>query len=248
MKLFLDIGNSRVKWGAWDGERWQAEGSVDSEAAGSVDWLSGLPRPEAIAIAAVGAEARVASMVEACERVFDVTPRRMYAQAVTCGVRCAYTEPARLGVDRWLALVAGFRRARGAPAIVFDCGTAITVDAATAGGEHLGGLIVPGLALMRRALYGSTAGIPDEGDGDVGLLARDTRSAVTGGTLYAAVAFMQHVAAELRTNLGDDARCFLTGGDAERLQPLLSGDFDWQPRLVLEGMVAMMKEQSCESS
>lgn len=240
MKLFLDIGNSRVKWGAWDGERWQAEGSIDSDAAESVDWLAGLPKPDAIAIAAVGREAGAQAISAACERVFGVTPRRLRAEAQTAGVRCAYADPARLGVDRWLALIAAFHRARGA-AIVFDCGTAITVDAVAADGEHLGGLIVPGITLMRRSLYGSTAGIPDEGDGDVGLLARDTRSAVSGGTLYAAVAFMQHVAGELRANLGE-ARCYLTGGDAGRLQPLLSADFEWQPRLVLEGMVTMMKE------
>lgn len=245
MKLYLDIGNSRIKWGGWEGGHWHAEGSVDSDAAEGVDWLAGLPQPERIFLAAVGHEARVAAIAKGCERIFGIVPERLRTATEACGVRCAYADPARLGVDRWLALVAAFQRSRDA-AIVFDCGTAITVDAVAADGEHLGGLIVPGISLMRRALYGSTAGIPDEGEGDVGLLARDTRSAVSGGTLYAAVAFMTHVAAELRANLGP-SRCFITGGDAERLLSLAGGEFEWQPRLVLEGMLAMTGELPCES-
>ena len=242
MKLFFDIGNSRVKWGAWDGTCWVAEGNIPSGAELPVDWIAAVPRPSGIWIASVSSEERVAQLGRACETAFGLLPVRVQTQASAGGVRCAYADPARLGVDRWLALVAAFLET-GGPAIVFDCGTAITVDAVRADGEHLGGLIMPGIALMRRALYGSTANIPDEGDGDVGLLARDTRSAVSGGSLYAAVAFMQHVAAELRTYLGARTRILLAGGDAERLRPLLSPDFEWRPRLVLDGMRAVVEEK-----
>lgn len=248
LKLFIDIGNSRLKWAAWDGAEWQAEGSVAADA-DPADWLGAVPRPDGVWIASVSAEARVARAIEACEARWNIIPARLRTPAAACGVRCAYAEPARLGIDRWLAVVAAFRAARDA-AVVFDCGTAITMDAVTADGEHLGGLIIPGISLMRRALYGSTAGIPDEGEeGDVGLLARDTRSAVSGGSLYAAVAFMQRVAGELRTHLGPRARVFLTGGDAARLQPLLNdGEVEWRPRLVMEGMLAMVEESECASS
>lgn len=247
MKLFFDVGNSRVKWAAWDGARWVAEGNISSDAEPPVDWLKAVPKPDEIWLASVSAETRVARLTEASETAFDVTPQRLRTPAAASGVRCAYADPARLGVDRWLAVVAAFVET-GGPAIVFDCGTAITVDAVRVDGEHLGGLIMPGITLMRRALYGSTANIPDEGpaegEGDVGLLARDTRSAVSGGTLYAAVAFMQHVAAELRGHFGAGTRVLLTGGDAERLRPLLSPDFEWRPRLVLDGMRAMVEEKA----
>lgn len=241
MKLFFDVGNSRVKWAAWDGARWVAEGNIPSDAEPPVDWIKAVPKPDEIWLASVSAETRVARLGEACETAFGVTPQRLRTPVEGRGVRCAYADPARLGVDRWLAVVAAFVET-GGPAIVFDCGTAITVDAVRADGEHLGGLIMPGIGLMRRALYGSAANIPDEGEGDVGLLARDTRSAVSGGTLYAAVAFMQHVAAELRGHLGGQTKVLLTGGDAERLRPLLSPDFEWRPRLVLDGMRATVEE------
>lgn len=246
MKLFLDIGNSRLKWGAWDGREWRAEGSIAADADPAA-WLAGLPRPDEIWTSAVAREDRVTAVAEACVAAFGIRSHRLRTPAAACGVRCAYADPSRLGVDRWLAVVAAFREA-GGPAIAFDCGTALTVDAVAGDGEHLGGLIMPGVALMRRALHGNTANVPDEGEGDVGLLARDTRSAVTGGTLYAAVAFMQHVAAELRAHLGPGTRCFITGGDAERLRPLLAGDFEWRPRLVLDGMRLMAEEVACASS
>lgn len=244
MKLFIDIGNSRLKWGAWDGTDWTAEGSIATDSDALTDWIASIPRPDGIWIASVSAEDSVIRVVDACKSAFGVTPVRLETAVETRGVRCAYAEPARLGVDRWLAVVAAFLDT-GGPAIIFDCGTAITVDAVTANGEHLGGLIVPGIRLMCRALYGSTAGIPDEGDiGDVGLLARDTRSAVSGGSFYAAIAFMQRVAAELRAHLGTGTRVLLTGGDAERLRPLLDPDFEWRPRLVMEGMRAMVEEKT----
>lgn len=247
MKLFIDIGNSRLKWAAWDGAEWHAEGSIAADA-NPADWLGAVPRPQGVWIASVSAEERVARVTAACGAMWNIEPVRLRTPATACGVRCAYADPARLGIDRWLAVVAAFREAQGA-AVVFDCGTAITMDAVTADGEHLGGLIIPGISLMRRALYGSTAGIPDEGDeGDVGLLARDTRSAVSGGSLYAAVAFTQRVAGELRAHLGPATRVLLTGGDAERLHPLLNGDVEWHPRLVMEGMLAMVEESECASS
>ena len=242
MKLFFDVGNSRIKWAAWDDGRWVAEGNIATHEEPAADWARVLPKPDSIWIAGVSAEWRIAALIDVCERNFSISPMRLHTPASACGVTCAYADPSRLGIDRWLAVVAAFRET-GGPAVVFDCGTAITVDAVAVDGEHLGGLIMPGIALMRRALYGSTANIPDEGDGDVGLLARDTRSAVSGGSLYAAVSFMHHVSAELRTYLGGNTKLLLTGGDAERLRPLLSPDFEWRPRLVLEGMRAMAEEK-----
>ena len=245
MKLFIDIGNSRLKWAAWDGVRWAAEGGFGIGVLSLDDWFAAVPRPTGIWIASVSGEDRVSEIIAGCKQAFGITPVRLHSVPQTAGVRCAYADPRRLGVDRWLAAIAAYHEARS-PVIVFDAGTAITVDAVTGDGEHLGGLIVPGINLMRRALYGSTAGIPDEGadegKGDVGLLARDTRSAVSGGSFYAAVAFMQHVAAELRTHLGAQTRVLLTGGDAERLRPLLSADFEWRPRMVMDGMRLMVEE------
>lgn len=247
MKLLLDLGNSRLKWGAWDNGVWRAEGSrvLGDEAPDEIArWLQSLPQPEGIWLASVAADERAGRVMQACQNAFGISPVRVRTPASACGMRCAYAEPSRLGIDRWLAVLGAFREF-GGPAVVFDCGTAITVDAVTGEGQHLGGLIIPGMSLMRRALYSTASGIPDEGEGDVGLLARDTRSAVTGGTLYAAVAFVQHIAAELQGHLGKETRLVLTGGDADRLAPLLQAHFEMRPRLVLEGLLAMVVEGQC---
>ncbi|HLU61465.1 MAG TPA: type III pantothenate kinase [Gammaproteobacteria bacterium] len=248
MKLLIDLGNTRLKWAAWHAGEWLGEGSQvlqDEPVERIVEWLRAAPEPREIWIASVAAGERAQRVAEACERAFGLVPRRAVTTAEACGVRCAYAEPARLGVDRWLAVIGAYSAARR-PAVIFDCGTAITVDAVTATGGHLGGLIIPGIGLMRQALFSATAGIPREDEGDVGLLARDTRSAVSGGTLYAAVAFVQHVAGELRAALGADTRFIITGGDAERLRPLLQGDFETRPQLVLEGLLAVSGEAGCE--
>ena len=79
------------------------------------------------------------------------------------GVRNAYERPELLGVDRWAALVGAYARLRAAggrsPVCVADAGTALTIDALASDGRHLGGLILPGIALQRTALLASTADI-----------------------------------------------------------------------------------------
>ena len=74
-------------------------------------------------------------------------PRFVTTAHAQFGVRCAYADPARLGVDRWVAVLAAYHAAHGA-ACVLDAGTAVTFDAVAADGRHLGGLIFPGARQM----------------------------------------------------------------------------------------------------
>ena len=94
-----------------------------------------------------------------------------------------------LGVDRWLALLAAHRHAPTEPLMVLDCGSAITLDLLVVGGRHLGGYIVPGLALMRSSLLSETAGVAVEALSSVtSCPGRDTSTAVGHGLpLMAAV-------------------------------------------------------------
>lgn len=237
MKLFLDRGNSGVKWGAHDDSGWVSEGRLALDERGHVPdvELQRLPQPSAAWLASVARDERDAVLVEQLEAAWKLTLRRITTSASAAGVRCAYAEPSRLGVDRWLGVLAGYQP--GITTIVIDAGTAITIDAVGPDGEHRGGLIAPGIGLMRRALYTQTDRIPDEGEVDVELLGRDTRSAVSGGVLQACAGFIDRVAGQLLETSGPQARCLLTGGDAARLQPLLQTGVDIRPRLILEGML-----------
>ena len=151
----------------------------------------------------------------------------------------AYVEPQRLGSDRWAALI-GAHAAVSGPLCVVDCGSAVTLDALDVKGQHLGGLIIPGLDMMRGALINNTSGIHEQalarGEGEVSVLARDTQGAVTGGVLYTLIAVIDRVTADLAADLQSPLTRVITGGDAERLLPLLAGPYRHEPELVLQGL------------
>jgi type III pantothenate kinase len=181
---------------------------------------------------------------ELTRNLFEVTPAYAVSSASAAGVINGYRDPARLGVDRWLALVGAFNR-HGAPACVIDCGTAITIDAVARDGRHLGGVIAPGVQLMRHALVGATAGISDEPDETTtNVFAHDTRAAVAGGALNAAVGLIERVSEQMAAELGATVQRLITGGDAERLLSYLGQRYKLVPNLVLEGLAILAERQS----
>ncbi len=258
--LLLDIGNSRLKWARTAPRRRGSAGRLLGPGAA--------PRPEPEALAAfarrhwsrlrprrvlaanVAGPSFAAALQDWCTGTWGLQAELVTAPARGWGVVNAYAEPARLGPDRWAALVAARRRTQGACCVV-DAGTALTFDVLDREGRHLGGLIVPGLELMRRALLQGTGELaaragpsgPDAPPAPAtdALLARDTSQAVQAGTLYAAVATVDRVLADLEAELGGLAR-LLSGGDAPALLPLLSGRYDHAPHLVLEGLAIMAEE------
>jgi type III pantothenate kinase len=112
-------------------------------------------------------------------------------------------------------------------------------------GQHLGGLIVPGLGMMRDALYAGTEGVQESVAESLagGLLACDTAGAVEGGSLYAVVAFIDRVCTDMEKELDEPMTCLLTGGDATDILPLLNVEVEHEPLLVLQGL-ALTAESS----
>ena len=94
------------------------------------------------------------------ESKWGVPFKTIKAEAQQGALINGYMEPERLGVDRWLAMLAVIEEEQPeVPICVIDCGSAITIDAVNAKGEHVGGLIVPGISMMRNALVKGTSGI-----------------------------------------------------------------------------------------
>lgn len=244
MNLLVDIGNSRLKWarasGTDLGETGAAEYGAGLGPCLERSWAN-LESPERVVVCNVGGETAAAVLTGWSLGRWGVAPEFVTARAAGGGVRNAYTEPERLGADRWAALV-GARHLFGGAACVADCGTAVTIDALSISGEHLGGLILPGLAMMRDALLAGTRGIRPEGEAEVSLLARNTAGAVAGGTLYALVAALDRIAADVAAELGEAVECVITGGDAPLLAPLLAGRWSHEPRLVLQGVAVLVQE------
>ncbi|MBY6212960.1 type III pantothenate kinase [Microbulbifer agarilyticus] len=163
MILELDQGNTRGKWrllrvasagasqviarGAFaPGPWWSAEHLPDA-------WSQ--HRPTRVRCGNVAGAEVAHQIATRLKQEFAVPVAFARVSPECAGVTCAYQEVGRLGVDRWLAVLAAYAR-DPSPALVVDCGSAVTLDLLGAGGQHLGGYIVPGLGLMRRALYSDT--------------------------------------------------------------------------------------------
>ena len=251
MKLLIDIGNSRIKWATLvrgklhpggDAPRPADENAV---AACAAQLWEDVKKPKSVVVSNVAGLAFAASLGEWIEAYWEVQPHFVVSEQTAFGVTNAYTVPERLGPDRWAALIAARRRSDGAACIV-DAGTAVTIDVLAADGAHQGGLIIPGLEMMRRALLERTQDIQpasaEPAHGNRALLARDTRDGVDGGTLYTLVAVIDRVTADVAAELGGEPARFLTGGNAADLLPLLAGDYHHVPELVLEGLAVIAEK------
>lgn len=243
MILLVDLGNTRLKWALCekrnkiDASAAEVYAEADIEALLTARW-GAMQRPDRVVVASV-ATAACEKIAAWTQRVWALAPERVNAERRRFGVTNAYSEPQRLGVDRWLALVAARSKANG-PVCVVDCGTAITIDIMDGEGKHLGGLIVPGLQMMRASLLKGTsciaAAAAEGSNGDIALLARNTCDAVNAGTLYAAIAVIDRITADLAQELNEPLTRFICGGDAPCLLPLLAGEYRHEPDLVLFGL------------
>lgn len=248
MKLLVDLGNTRLKWLQGDPAAPAARGEVavgggDRDRVLSEAW-PGLARPDAVWASSVAAPEAREAVTRITTRLWGLSPQWVIAAREYAGVRNGYTDAASLGSDRWLAIIAAYREIRGAVCVV-DCGTAVTIDAIDAGGNHRGGAIVPGLALMRRALLERTAQIREAGQEAAGALGRTTGDAVSGGTLLGLAGAIGTLVAAQREVIGQAAPVLLCGGDAPRLMPVLgvAGTIH-APDLVFHGL-AMVSEAAC---
>jgi len=201
------------------------------------------PRPDGVLVANVAGD----RMREAAERwsrdLWALEAEMAKVADHCCGVTCGYDHPTQLGVDRWVAVIAARARHQGAVCVV-DFGTAVTVDAVSRQGRHLGGVIFPGIRLMRQSLAGRTGNLPevDSPAGDE-LLGRSTRQCILSGTLHAVSIAVNGFRSHVEARLGETARFYLTGGDAARVGPLLHGEYAYVPELVLDGLEVLQARE-----
>lgn len=238
--LLLDIGNSRIKWGTLDGEgyisgigsrphRLHGVGNIAKHC-----WLD--MSPYRVVASNVAGNTLACELQEWVWATWQLEVEFLRPEAQAHGVVNAYRNPTLLGSDRWAALLGAARRPHG-PLCIVDCGTAVTMDAITSDNIHLGGFIVPGLELMRDSLITGTAGIRHAcGTEETAFLARDTGSAVAGGTLYTIVALIDRVVADLTAELCATVTVLLTGGDAALMVPLLASPVEYEADLVFHGL------------
>lgn len=245
MILLLDVGNTRIKWARLDEGRLGAQDAavhLEEELQPVLDRVFQGAAPKRVLTSNVAGPLMGAALSEICSERYGFRPEFLIPAPETCGVKNGYKDPARLGADRWAAVIGAFKR-YGGPVCVLDAGTAITMDAVDKSGQHLGGLIAPGPQTMRRALAGATASLRDNGEGEFGLLCRETRSAIASGGWHTAAGFVERIHGLVREELGLETRFLLTGGDSERLAELVPGHFTLSPDLVLQGLAVVAGEK-----
>lgn len=243
--LLLDLGNSRLKWAWLEHGRLVRHGAIphggrDPSAVLQQQWRDWQP-PAGIWLAAVAPREVIDAVTDWCMRYWGMPVRQVRSGSRAAGVRNSYAEPDRLGVDRWVAMIAAARRHPDGVCVV-DCGTACTLDLIDSSGRHRGGYILPGLRAQQVALLGSTAiGEPGE-PGAVDLAAVDTASAIRLGGREALAALAERLCRRLAAESTTPPALLLTGGDAEQLLPFLGVSFTLVSDLVLEGLMYLALE------
>lgn len=159
------------------------------------------------------------------------------------GLQLAYAQPQRLGIDRWLTLLAVLSRDR--PSVVIDAGTALTIDVLGANRQHLGGYILPGLSLMRRALVDDTFALPPVSEPGVLAPGRDTHSCIANGSVLALVGAVEAALAQCPVAASD---VIWTGGDAAALRALSAWPGEYAPLLIFEGMMSLIADPAYRAS
>jgi type III pantothenate kinase len=240
MHLLIDAGNTRIKWQLIT-EEYKSEKKSDS---GSLQDLSEFIKT--LNAHEIDTLVAAVNQTEELKKLLDQSRFRSVvaasSQASQLGVCNSYVHPERMGVDRWLAMIAAFKQRKASDqnkgVIVVDAGSALTIDIVSVNGNHQGGYIVPGLLMAQQTLFANTERVMQYDEDSVNKSGRDqykklgnnTIQCVEYGVINQMIALVKQVNKEYL-----DYEIFFTGGDGELLAGYLgTGTVDKD--LVLKGL------------
>ena len=232
--LDLDIGNTFVKW------RYGENGGriLTTELDQSL-FLACCSNhsPTRVRLASVAKLQQESAISEWSRHAWGVEVEVARTTAQAAGVSNSYDDPGRMGIDRWLAMIAAYNFHQGACCVV-DCGSAITIDYVDSKGVHLGGYIMPGKRLMRQGLLSNTQRIlvdgRKEGWGNCspGI---GTDQSVEHGVCLLLTSLAERVSRDYRSILGDQSQLVIAGGDGAEFVAA-AGIGELRSDLVIEGL------------
>jgi type III pantothenate kinase len=235
--LLVDIGNSRIKWTLNRDGQELARGNQSLAAAETFSAaMRGVAEPERVIACNVAGE-RGQEALTAAIRPWGLEPQWVTAAKQAYGVSNCYAHPEKLGPDRWAALVAAHAMGQG-DALVISLGTAMTVDWLRANGEFAGGMIIPGMRLMREALAQGTDGVGYQ-QGKTRGFACNTADAVESGLAFALSGALMQARQTVMNATEKAPVCLITGGDAAWLASMLDFPLILVPDLVMQGLARM---------
>ncbi|MFL6692411.1 MAG: type III pantothenate kinase [Ramlibacter sp.] len=250
--LAIDIGNTRLKWALYEapvpGATVLAHGAefleqIDTLAEGP--W-AGLCAPQRMLGCTVAADAVRRRAEAQLEEVWDVAAQWVYASPAEAGMTNGYDQPARLGADRWVAMIGARHRMLASgqprPMVVVMIGTAVTVEAVDVSGRFIGGFILPGHGIMLRALEQGTAGLHVP-TGDVREFPTNTSDGLTSGGTFAIAGAVERMVQHVRIHCRAEPACFVTGGAGWKMAPHMSVAFELVESLIFDGLLAIAQHR-----
>jgi type III pantothenate kinase len=240
--LQMDVGNSSAKWRLVAADSSITERGVyrTGDAHTLKQLLSLSSAPEKIWISSVADEHSEKQLTKILVEQWGVEPWFARSEKQTNALVNSYADPSRMGVDRWLAMLAAREKLSGRLCVV-DAGSALTIDVVAASGLHEGGYILPGPALMERALLFDTDRVRfSEGAAYELTPGRSTAEAVRHGIALAQTGAVRLALAQLNIDQGQLVLC---GGGGETLQLLLGGCGLLSPDLIFEGLTLMAEAE-----
>lgn len=240
MNWLIDLGNTRLKCAPLSavGERgamraFTHTGDEEKTLAALLDFLGNAAGDAHIWFASVAPPLLTDHVVRALQ-AHRFTVHRVSSATQFGNLHIAYAEPSRLGVDRFLTLIAASQRHDG-PWLIVSAGSALTLDLLDSQGTHLGGLIAPTPARMRQSLatHFTALNLPEGLPCD---FAQDTADAVASGTHAAALGLVERSARLARERVGATPTVLLTGGGLAIFDALAHAPIVRLPALVLDGL------------
>lgn len=250
MNLLLDIGNTRAKWCLLSNVKLAAgRESAANHLVHALDWNEMAEKMVTsfgcddvnvthIYIASVVGDLQVA-ITQALVGCFGCEVVFVKSEYEQLGVTNGYEDCSKLGVDRWMALLAAFHYYDKAVCVI-DCGSAITIDGLRQSGEHIGGFILPGMDMMEDTLLANTRAVRYKKRIRVTSeqWAKNTVNAVQGGVVFSVLAMAKEAVVQLKSLLGEDVVLCVTGGDGLLIRDALGADYCAD--LVLDGLALVV--------
>jgi type III pantothenate kinase len=246
MLLAVDIGNTSIAIGIFDGERLVKHWNIRSEREKTSDEY-GITLLNLLSVSGLEASdintAILSSVVPPLTPVFQELTRNLFqvksfvvGPGLKTGMPILYESPLEVGADRVVSAVAAYAK-HGGPCIVVDFGTATTFDAVSSAGEYLGGAIAPGMQIAAEALYRKTAKLPRiEIRKPHKAIGRTTEASMQSGLYYGYIGLISKIIQEMRKELGEESKVVSTGGSAASIHRQIPDIDDFEPYLVLEGL------------
>ncbi len=222
MLLAIDVGNTTIKLGVFDGDKlrttWHIATSIHQLADEYSALLHSLMQQEGIAKSDIKEVALcsvvpplITTFVDLSQRYFHTTPLVVGA-GVKTGVRIRMDNPREVGADR-IADAAAAHHLYGGPVIIIDLGTATVFGIVSKEGDYIGGIIATGIATAAEALFTHTAQLPRvELTRPKSVIGTNTVTAIQSGIIYGYASLVEGMLARIQKELGEKALVVATGG------------------------------------